>query len=242
MAKRALKLSQIRLDGNTQPRTELDESLIAEYAQFYIDKADMPALSVMFDGVSYWLWDGFHRVHAARAAGLVEIDATVVPGTQADAQWLSYGANKAHGLFRSNEDKQRAVRAALAHPKAESLSNRQIAEHCGVSEITIRRHRGEAESTATMSQSTLRTGRDGRTINTAKIGKTAGKTSKRSAPRATAPDAFKPVLGHSNPTPMVPLSLPRENPQMAAGTLIELFDRTWLAALVERIAAHLQQP
>ena len=237
-----LTLDSIRLDGGTQPRARLNDERVAEYTENLQAGVVFPPVEVCYDGHEYWLWDGFHRVHAARAAGLVEIDATVVPGTQADAQWLSYGANKAHGLLRSNEDKQRAVRAALAHPKAESLSNRQIAEHCGVSEITIRRHRGEAESTATMSQSTLRTGRDGRTINTAKIGKTAGKTSKRSAPRAAAPDAFKPVLGHSNPAPMVPLSLPRENPQMAAGTLIELFDRTWLAALVERISAHLQQP
>jgi hypothetical protein len=56
-----------------------------------------------------------------------------------------------------------------------------------------------------------------------------------------ASDAFKPVLGHSSPAPMVPLSLPRENPKIAAGTLVELFDRAWLTALVEQINVHLQE-
>ena len=234
-----LKIDIIRLDGGTQPRARLNKERVAEYADNLQAGAVFPPIEVCYDGKDYWLWDGFHRVHACLAAKLDEVDANVIPGTQQDAQWLSYGANKAHGLFRSNGDKQRAVKAAMSHPKAAALSNRQIAEHCGVSEITVRRYRGEAEATATMSQSTLRTGRDGRTIDTAKIGKpTGGSTKPDSAP--TTP--FKPVLGHSNPPPMIGLSLPRNNPQMAASTLIELFDKSWLAALVERIAAHLQHP
>ncbi len=53
--------------------------------------------------------------------------------------------------------------AALAHPKAATLSNRQIAEHCGVDEGTVRRYR--AEMTSGFPQSALRLGRDGRVIN-----------------------------------------------------------------------------
>jgi len=69
----------------------------------------------------------------------------------------------------------------------------------------------------------------------------AGKARRRrAASKGTAKGAFRPVRGHSNPPPMVPLSLPRENPEMAANTLIDLFDAEWLSALVKRIEAHLE--
>ncbi len=47
------------------------------------------------------------------------------------------GANKTHGLRRTNQDKQRAIEAALAHPLAESKTDGEIADHCGVSRQTV---------------------------------------------------------------------------------------------------------
>lgn len=71
------------------------------------------------------------------------------------------------GLRRTNKDKRRAVEKALClRPKT---SDRAIAEHCGVSDRMVNNVR--AEATANCSQSSQRTGRDGRTINTANIGK-----------------------------------------------------------------------
>ncbi len=67
-----------------------------------------------------------------------------------------------------NEDKQRAVKAALAHPKAKGMSDRKIAEHCGVSFQTIANWR---KSLPNFGSQPARTGADGRTINTANIGK-----------------------------------------------------------------------
>lgn len=61
--------------------------------------------------------------------------------------------------------------AALRHPKGAKLSDRQIAEHCGVSHATVIKIRAELESTGQIDQSPTRTGRDGRTINVANIGK-----------------------------------------------------------------------
>lgn len=171
MAKRILKLSQIRLDGNTQPRVELDEGLIVEYKEAYQSKAEMPPLEVMFDGASYWLWDGFHRRWGAERAGLEKLPCNVTNGTREDAQWASYGANKSHGLRRFNCDKQKAVKAALRHPNGPKMSDRQIAEHCGVGSTMVLKYRSELTATAQIEQSPQRTGRDGRTINTANIGK-----------------------------------------------------------------------
>src|SRR5688500_4610428 len=56
----------------------------------------------------------------------------------------TYAANKGQetvGLRRTNEDKRRAVEAALRHPKAAKLSDRQIAEHVGVSHDMVNRLR-----------------------------------------------------------------------------------------------------
>jgi hypothetical protein len=44
---------------------------------------------------------------------------------------------------RSNEDKRKAVVAALQHPKGAKLSDRQIAEHCGVSSMFVGKCRDE---------------------------------------------------------------------------------------------------
>lgn len=70
------------------------------------------------------------------------------PGSIEDARWHSYGANKAHGLRRTNDDKAQAVKAALGHPNAARLSNYQIAAHCGVAESTVRNYRAELDASS----------------------------------------------------------------------------------------------
>jgi hypothetical protein len=74
-------------------------------------------------------------------------------------------------LSNGGPDKQKAVKAALLHPNGAKMSDRQLAEYLGVADVTVGRHRKEMESTATLLQSTERTGRDGRTIDTSNIGK-----------------------------------------------------------------------
>lgn len=145
----ALPIHLIRMDGGTQNRGEINFVVVAEYAEDMTDGASFPPVDAVYDGQNYWLVDGFHRVHAATQAGFETILACVSSGTLQDAQWQSYGVNQRHGLRRTNEDKRRAVEAALCHPNAAALSNYQIAAHCGVSEITIRRHR---ELSTTLSQ------------------------------------------------------------------------------------------
>ncbi len=171
MAKRTLQIAKIRLDGNTQPRVELEESLIAEYQDAYKAGVVMPPLEVMFDGASHWLWDGFHRRWGADRAGVDKLPCNVTNGTREDAQWASYSANKAHGLRRTNADKQKAVKAALQHPSGPTMSDSQIAEHCGVDQKTVWKYRQEMESAKEIPKLTDRIGRDGKTYQTANIGK-----------------------------------------------------------------------
>lgn len=170
MAHSVLCLDLIRTDGGTQPRLGIDYDVAYGYGDLMAEGVKFPPVTVFYDGENYWLADGFHRYHAAFAQEMTEIAADVIQGTIEDAQWFSFGANKAHGLMRSNDDKQRAVKAALQHPKCAGLSDRAIAKHIGVTAPTVAAWRARiSDPTVKVLQS--RTGSDGRTINVANIGK-----------------------------------------------------------------------
>src|ERR1039458_6489746 len=138
-----LKISDIRTDGGTQPRAAIDPDVVAEYASAMQAGAIFPPVIVFHDGPMHWLADGFQSLNAAVVAGFKEIDSEVRQGTLEDAQWFSYSANATHGMRRTNEDKQRAVKAALAHSKSSGLSDGLIAKHVGVSDRMIAEYRKE---------------------------------------------------------------------------------------------------
>ena len=165
-----IPINSIRLDGGTQPRASIDFDTVFDYMDAMTDGADFPPVVVFYDGTHYWLADGFHRVKATDQAGRDDIACDVHQGTQEDAQWYSFAANKTNGLRRTNGDKHRAVQAALKHPKGAGQSDSQIAKHVGVDHKTVAAWRAKMESTWEIPKSPKRTGRDGRTINTAKIG------------------------------------------------------------------------
>lgn len=133
-----MKLSQIRTDGGTQPRAELSQDMVQEYAEAMAGGALFPPVDVFYDGRTYWLADGFHRYHAAQKLGLSDLPATVHQGTQRDAVLFSVGANAAHGMRRTNEDKRRAVMRLLDDAEWAKWSNREIARQCFVDERTVR--------------------------------------------------------------------------------------------------------
>jgi len=164
-----LPLDVLRLDGGTQPRVRIDWDVVHEYVERMLAGDQFKPVTVFFDGTDHWVSDGFHRVYAAREAGQATIQAEVWEGTLEEAVWDSLGANKNHGLRRSNEDKARVVRLAVkARP---DLSDSQIADHCGVSDKTAAKYRAELESTSEIPKSTARTGRDGRKTDVSNIGK-----------------------------------------------------------------------
>lgn len=169
MRSKQLRLDHVRIDGDTQPRTDIDHNLVDEYASAYLSGVELPPVVVFFDGANYWLADGFHRWWASRKAERKTIACEIRHGMQADAQWFSYAANQTHGLRRSNADKAKAVRSALLHPNCAKMSDGAVAAYLGVSDRMVAKYR--AELTPKDSESTTRTGRDGRKIDTARIGK-----------------------------------------------------------------------
>ena len=158
-----LTFDKIRLDGNTQPRVQMDSSVIDEYAETYSRSPDiMPPLDVMFDGASYWLYDGFHRRWGAERAGLQSVRCRILQGTQQDAQWASYQMNQAHGLRRSRADKELAIKRALRHPDGRGMSDSHLANYLGVSDKTVAKFRAELESTSEIPKLETKVGRDGK--------------------------------------------------------------------------------
>jgi hypothetical protein len=75
---RMLRLSSIRRDGETQGRISINSAVVRAYAELMRDGTSFPPIQVRFDGVDYWLSDGFQRVAAAEMAGLVEVMALVL--------------------------------------------------------------------------------------------------------------------------------------------------------------------
>lgn len=136
-----INISDIIADPRTQPRVQMDMFVIDEYAEAMRNGANFPPIVVFHNGddEGYYLADGFHRYHAAKRAHITTLEADVQHGGLDEAIWHSYGVNKEHGLRRTNEDKRRAVEAALKHPLANKYSNRQIADHIGVSPEYISR-------------------------------------------------------------------------------------------------------
>jgi hypothetical protein len=135
-----LNLDVIRIDGETQPREELDQEMVAEYAELMRDGIKFPPVKVFFDGSNYWLVDGFHRYFATKSNGFVSIETEIEEGTQREAQLHSMTANSSQrGKPASAKDKHRSVVRMVKDEEWGKWSNAKIAEWIGVSAMTVGR-------------------------------------------------------------------------------------------------------
>jgi len=214
-----LALSAIVNDGGTQMRAGMNADTVKEYEDALTDAEvwPFPPVVVYHDGAKYWLADGFHRLNAAHRSGkFQEIPADIKAGTRRDAVLFAAGANASHGLRRTNDDKNRAVKTLLEDDEWSKWSDREIARRCAVDNSFVSRLR--AKLTVDHPQSDIRTGADGRTINTANIG------ANRSQPpamlavwelQATVREVYAQVYG-GNPEPYATRDM-RTGAQMRAG-------------------------
>jgi hypothetical protein len=134
-------LDRIATDEKGQTRVKVRPAVVREYAAAMAEQIGeggmrFPPVILFTDGSDfYWLGDGFRRVFAARKAGLSEIAAEVRAGTQRDAVLFGIGANRAHGLPRSNADKRHAVALILADPEWSQWNDREIARRIQISNV-----------------------------------------------------------------------------------------------------------
>lgn len=207
----SIAIAKIRMDGGTQPRAQIFEEVVAEYAEDMKQGSVFPPVTVYYDGEEYWLADGFHRVRAKEAIGEIDITAEVYLGTQRDAVLYAVGANAAHGLRRTNADKYRSVERLLRDREWNRWSNREIAKRCGVSDPFVGKIRSTLNSPldtksneqvflGNMEPSTRLAHRGGKIleIDTTNIGKTpsrAVKPSKRTRTKKQLKTTSKSLLG-----------------------------------------------
>lgn len=134
---RTVKLNDIRIDGGTQGRVVIDQNHVYHMVEMMKEGYEFDPIDTNFDGVTYWLVDGFHRYHAYKLMGIKEVTIKYVPGTQEEAVIRSYGVNARHGLPRSFDDKKKVVEEALANPLLKDKSNYEIAKICVVSQSFV---------------------------------------------------------------------------------------------------------
>jgi ParB-like chromosome segregation protein Spo0J len=132
-----VKLDDIRIDGETQFRDQINQDVVKQYTENMRDGDVFPAIKATFDGKNYWLYDGFHRYFAAHDLGFKDIEVEYKPGTREDAQDLALGANGDHGLQRNNASKRKSVEAALGMERHANKSNLEIAKLCKVSDTFV---------------------------------------------------------------------------------------------------------
>jgi hypothetical protein len=178
-----VEISLLREDGGTQPRAQLDEETVDQYAEaMAAGGANFPPVVAFYDGENYWLAGGYHRKAAARKNGFSVLRTEVKQGTRRDALRYSLGTNAEHGLPRSNADKLRAVRTALEDEEWGRLGNHEIARMCAVTAQYVGIIRQQLTGARSPSHITVTRGGKSYQMETSKIGRKAS-----DSPGATAP-------------------------------------------------------
>lgn len=141
-----INMSVIRVDGDTQVRVKIDESVVTEYSQMMIDGVLFDPIVVFNDGRYLWLADGFHRFLAADKLKLTQIEATVKMGTVEEAKLYAFAANSHRGESLSPQDVKKIVLMMETHPVCKHWTVKQIAKHIGKSEATVYRAKRQTRS------------------------------------------------------------------------------------------------
>ena len=76
----SLPIDAITVDTRAQSRAEIDMGLVAEYAELLRDGVIFPPLTVLHDGSTHWLAEGFHRIAAYRESAFKTVPCVVKPG------------------------------------------------------------------------------------------------------------------------------------------------------------------
>jgi ParB-like chromosome segregation protein Spo0J len=174
---KTLNLLNIRIDGGTQARLQLNQEVVAEYAEKMRDGEVFPPVTVYFDGSEYWLADGFHRYFATKANAKTSIDADVENGTQQEAKKYSWKANTRRGLRLNHDDYRNIILAMLQDIEAKEWSNRKIAEWVGVTHTTVNKIKNSLEADSSEPKEKKYINKHGKesVMKTEKIGKTVQK-------------------------------------------------------------------
>jgi len=166
-----IPLNQIETEAGTQIRFQINEETVLEYTEDLKRGDQFPPVILFYSGKKYYLADGFHRYLSHKKSKKRSIEAEVRKGNLRDAILYAVSANTRHGLKRTREDKQLAIRTLLKDRIWKKWSNREIARHCKVDHKTVGKIRKELTGEIP-SERTYKTKHGTKAImNTSKIGK-----------------------------------------------------------------------
>lgn len=135
---REIEVELIKRDTRAQQRDIFTETWEL-YTEAMRNGDVFPPVVVFFDGVDFWLADGFHRHWAAFAIQKKTILADVRDGSVRDAILYSVGANSSHGRPRTDADRRKAILRLLEDDEWAKWSDREIARRCKVHHTTVSR-------------------------------------------------------------------------------------------------------
>lgn len=149
-----VNIDSITIDPRLQSRAAMNDEAVEEYAEAIKAGTKFDPVMCFEDGDTLWLVEGFHRVKAHIVAGVKSIDVETREGGFRAAWIYSLGTNHKHGARRTNADKRKVVEAALKDAELVAWPLRELAEHLGVSHMTIARIRDELKPAPAVTSAT----------------------------------------------------------------------------------------
>ena len=143
--KKQLPLKDIRIDGKTQQRP-VDDNVVKRYAAMMKDGSVFPPVEIITDGKSNFLIDGYHRYFAHLKLDKKYIEANIKEGTQRDAIYLSFSANKENAFPRQPGTAKGIVEKILKDKEWSKISEVEIAKWVGVTHQYVNKIKKEIEA------------------------------------------------------------------------------------------------
>ncbi len=141
----AYPVADIATQPEWQVRAKLHPGTVEAYAKaFRADEWQLPPLALARIGGVLFVVDGWHRLEAAKRAGLARVDGQIVTEDPQEALWLAAEANTKHGLPLKPREYRKVLGAFIGagkHRKGRRLlSYRDMAKAIGgvVSYTTVR--------------------------------------------------------------------------------------------------------
>lgn len=138
MPTQELEIELITMDQAMQQRGGINDDTVAQYAEAMQAGDIFPPIEIVQDAEYFWVTDGFHRVKAAKKAGLKMFSANIRQGTKRDAEYLSFSSNARHGLPRPRGSLVRILTKILIDVEWSRKPLREIARHVGCDEKCVR--------------------------------------------------------------------------------------------------------
>ena len=142
---KSLPIKDICLDGKTQQRP-VDDNVVKRYAAMMKDGSKFPPVEIITDGNNNFMWDGFHRYFAHLKLNNKYIEANIVNGTQRQAVWLSFSANKKNAFPRQPGTGKEIVGKILKDKEWSKISEVEIAKWVGVTHQYVNKIKKEIEA------------------------------------------------------------------------------------------------